>query len=52
MADGQEIYIRNPLVVLNVDLSGMQAPRLSRVVSVVHAIPVLVNGSLSKVTSH
>lgn len=33
MADGQEIYIRNPLAVLiNVDLSAMQAPRLLRVV--------------------
>lgn len=26
MADSQEIYIRNPLAVLNVDLCGMRAP--------------------------
>lgn len=50
MADSQEIYIRNPLAVLNVDLCGMRAPRLSRVVLlwiplvVVHPLPVLVTG--------
>lgn len=27
MAASQEIYIRNPLAVLNVDLCGMQAPQ-------------------------
>lgn len=50
MAASQEIYIRNPLAVLNVDLCGMQAPRLLRAVflwillTVVHPIPVLVTG--------
>lgn len=53
MADSQEIYIRNPLAVLNVDLCGMQAPRLLR--AVLFWIPSSAgdrkaNGSLSKVT--
>lgn len=50
MADGQEMYIRNPLVVLNVNLCGMQAHRLLRAVlfwillSVVLSVPLLVTG--------
>lgn len=50
VVDGQEIYIRNPSAVLNVELCGMQAPGLLRVVllwillPVVHPILVLGTG--------
>lgn len=57
MADGQEIYIRNPLAVLNVDLCGIQALRLftldpaERSASYPSAGERKVIGSLSKFTS-
>lgn len=50
MADSQEIYIRNPLAVLNVDLCGMQAPMLLRAVlpwislMIVHCLPAPARG--------
>lgn len=59
MADSQEIYIRNPSVVLNVHLCGMYAPKLLKAVFTLDIVECStdpsvrdrkVNGSLSKVT--
>lgn len=49
MADSQEIYIRNPLVVLNVHLCSMYAPKLLKAVLLwilwsAVPIPVFVTG--------